>query len=140
MYEAIPLFFMDALRDGEREIRASGTSMLSQLQHDVNYDDVKHDVQTALREANSALGGSDEIHNLSCDLTQQLGSLVLAGQAELNIAVANEDLSLLAESLRINIRKRLNEPLTALARHSHRSAESYTDFFISTPNAEDSDR
>ncbi len=116
MYEAIPLFFMDAIRDGEREIRASGTSMLSQLLQDVNYDDVKHDVQTALREANAALDGSDEIRSLSSDLTRQLGNLVPGGQAELNIAVANEDLSLLAGSLRLNIRKRLNEPLTALDR------------------------
>ena len=116
MYEAIPLFFMDAIRDGEREIRASGTSLLSQLLRDVKYDDVEEDVRKGLQAANAALNRSDEIHNLSSDLTQQLGSLVLGGQAELNIAVANEDLSLLAESLRINIRKRLNEPLTALAR------------------------
>ena len=116
MYDAIPLFFMDAIRDGGREIRASGSSMLSQLLRDVNYDDVKPDVQTALREANAALGRSDGIRSVSSDLTQQLGNLVLGGEAEVNIAVANEDLSLLAGSLRINIRKRLDEPLTALDR------------------------
>ena len=116
MYEAIPLFFMDAIRDGEREIRASGTSMLSQLLRDVNFDDVKDDVETALREANAAFEGSDEISSLSTDLTQQLGNLVPGGQGELRIVVADEDMSQLSSNLRLQIRKRPEELHAALSR------------------------
>ena len=116
MYEAVPLFFMEAIRDGEREIRATGTGMLSQLLQDVEYDDVEDDVLAGLQEANSALSSSDQIRSLSTDLTQQLGNLVPGGQGELRIAVADEDMSQLSSNLRLQIRKRPEELHAALSR------------------------
>lgn len=116
MYEAIPLFFMDAVRDGEREIRATATSTLSQLLRDVDFNDVELEVLTALRAANTALSENHEIRDLSSGLTQQLRSFVTGGQAELNITVANEELSMLSGNLRLNIRKRPKDSLTALDR------------------------
>ena len=111
-----PLFFMEAIRDGEREIRATGTGMLSQLLQDVEYDDVEDDVLAGLQEANSALSSSDQIRSLSTDLTQQLGNLVPGGQGELRIAVADEDMSQLSSNLRLQIRKRPEELHAALSR------------------------
>lgn len=116
MYEAIPLFFLDAVRDGERETRATGTGMLSQLLRDVEYDDVADGVLTKLKEANEALSGSNQIRELSTDLTQQLTGLVPGGQGDLIVVVADEDLSLLSRSFRLRIRKHPDDAHAALSR------------------------
>ena len=116
MHKAIPLFFMDAIRDGEREIRATGTGILSKLLQDVDYNDVADEVLSRLKEANVALNRSKEIRSMNTDLTHQLGNLVPGGQEELSISAANEDMSLLARSLRLTIRKRPDEQRTTLSR------------------------
>ncbi|GAB4528096.1 MAG: hypothetical protein OHK0046_46610 [Anaerolineae bacterium] len=115
MYEAIPLFFLDAVRDGDRETRATGTGMLSQLLRDVKYDDVAGDVLDRLKQANDALNGSAQIRDLSTNLTQQLTGLVPGGQGELIIVVADEDMSLLSRNLRLRIRKRPEEAHASLS-------------------------
>ena len=116
MYEAIPLFFMDAIRDGEREIRATRTGMLSQLLRDVDFDDVANDVLAGLKDANAALSSSAQLRSLTADLTQQLGNLAPGGRGELNITAANEDMSLLADSFQLTIQKGPDEQRTTLSR------------------------
>ena len=117
MYRAIPLFFMDAVRDGEREIRTTGTGILAQLLRDVEYDDVADEVQSKIIEANEALSKSEQIRSLSTDLTQQLNNLVPGGQGEISIVAANEDMSLLSRNFHLTLRKRPDEVHAALSRH-----------------------
>lgn len=116
MYEAIPLFFLDAVRDGGRETRATGTGMLSQLLRDVEYDDVADDVLASLRQANIDLNRNKDIQNLSTNLTQQLTGLVPGGQGDLIITVTDEDMSLLSRNFQLRIRKRPDEAHSSLSR------------------------
>lgn len=110
MLESIPLYFLDAIRDGEREIRAIGNSRLSQLLKDVDLSDVQHNVIENIKLANAALSEGVEIRKLSDGLTEQLTPLVFGRQANLNIVVSDEDVSLLARNFRLRIRKNPNDP------------------------------
>ncbi len=117
MSRAIPLYFLDAVRDAARDTRATGRGLLSRLLDNANYTDVQDDVQEYLRAANNALNKGREISSLARGLTNELTSLVPGGQSDIVIAVADEDVSHLARNFRLNIRRRPEFPQYDISRH-----------------------
>jgi putative ATP-dependent endonuclease of the OLD family len=116
MSRAVPLYFLDAVRDAARDTRATGRGLLSQLLDEVDYTDVQDEVQSHLQEANMALNRGNDISSLAGGLTNELTSLVPGGQSEVTIAVADEDISYLARNFRLNIQKG-SESLKDISRH-----------------------
>jgi len=117
MARAIPLYFLDAVRDAARDTRATGRGLLSRLLNNVDYTDVQVEVQGYLREANTALNKGREISYLAGGLTNELTSLVPGGQSEVVIAVADEDVSHLTRNFRLNIRREPDLPQCDISRH-----------------------
>ena len=117
MARALPLYFLDAVRDAARDTRATGRGLLSQLLNDLDYSDVQQDIQSYLKDANAALNRGQEVSKLASGLTRELTSLVPGGQSEVTVAVADENLAHLTRNFRLNVRKNPNLPQTDLSRH-----------------------
>lgn len=117
MARAIPLYFMDAVRDASRDTRATGRGMLSRLIDDVDYTDVQDEVQAHLRDANSALNQGEDVASLAGGITDQLTSLVPGGQGEVVISVADEEISHLSRNFRLNIRRGTDARQFDILRH-----------------------
>jgi putative ATP-dependent endonuclease of the OLD family len=117
MARAIPLYFLDAVRDAAHDTRATGRGLLSRLLDNVDYTDVQVETQGYLREANAALNKGREISSLAGGLTNELTSLVPGGQSEVAIAVADEDVSHLTRNFRLNIRRGPDLPQSDISRH-----------------------
>jgi len=117
MARAIPLYFLDAVRDAAHDTRATGRGLLSRLLNEVDYTDVQVEVQGYLREANTALNKGQEISALAGGLTDELTSLVPGGQSEVVITVADEDVSHLTRNFRLNIQRGPDFPQSDISRH-----------------------
>lgn len=117
MARAVPLYFLNAIRDAERDTRASGRGLLSQLLGEIDFADVQDDVQTYLKNANSALNKGQQVSKLANGLTQELTSFVPGGQSEITVGVADENVSHLTRNFRLNIRKGPSLPQTDISRH-----------------------
>jgi putative ATP-dependent endonuclease of OLD family len=117
MARAIPLYFLDAVRDAAHDTRATGRGLLSRLLDNVDYTDVQNEVQGHLRAANNALNKGVEISSLAGGLTNELTSLVPGGQSDVVIAVADEDVSHLIRNFRLNIRRGPDFPQYDILRH-----------------------
>lgn len=117
MSGAIPLYFLDAVRDAARDTRATGGGLLAELLSDVDYRDVQNDVKTHLSNANTALNKSQDIIKLSSGLTKQFTPHTPGGQSEISVAIATEDTSRLINGFRLNIRKTPGSPQSEIYRH-----------------------
>jgi len=117
LFRSIPLYFLDAVRDAEREMRATGRGAFSQLLGDIDLEDVKEEVITNIRNANIALGRNKDINDLAKDVTNLLSPHIPSGQSEVSIAVATEDPSQLVKGLRLNLKRQSDYRAYDMSRH-----------------------
>jgi putative ATP-dependent endonuclease of OLD family len=117
LFRSIPLYFLDAVRDAEREMRATGRGAFSQLLGDIDLEDVKEEVIRNIRNANIALGRNKDINDLAKDVTNLLSSHIPSGQSEVSIAVATEDPSQLVKGLRLNLKRQSDYRAYDMSRH-----------------------
>ncbi len=117
MFRSIPLYFLDAVRDAEREMRATGRGAFSQLLGDIDLEDVRGEVITNIRNANIALGQNKDIKDLAKDVTNLLSPHIPGGQSEVSIAVATEDPTQLVKGLRLNLKRQSDYRAYDMSRH-----------------------
>ncbi len=117
LFRSIPLYFLDAVRDAEREMRATGRGAFSQLLGDIDLEDVKEEVIRNIRNANIALGQNKDINDLAKDVTNLLSPHIPSGQSEVSIAVATEDPSQLVKGLRLNLKRQSDYRAYDMSRH-----------------------
>ena len=117
LFRSIPLYFLDAVRDAEREMRATGRGAFSQLLGDIDLEDVKEEVITNIRNANIALGRNKDINDLAKDVTNLLSPHIPSGQSEVSIAVATEDPTQLVKGLRLNLKRQSDYRAYDMSRH-----------------------
>ena len=117
MARSIPLYFLDAVRDAEREMRATGRGSLSQLLSDVDLEDVEEDVITNIQKANKALSRNQDINDLAKGITDLLSPHIPGGQGEVSIAVATEDPIQLVKGIRLNLKRQSDYRAYDMSRH-----------------------
>jgi len=117
LFRSIPLYFLGAVRDAEREMRATGRGAFSQLLGDIDLEDVKEEVITNIRNANIALGRNKDIKDLAKDVTNLLSPHIPSGQSEVSIAVATEDPSQLVKGLCLNLKRQSDYRAYDMSRH-----------------------
>ena len=117
MARAVPLYFLDAVRDATRDTRATGRGLLAQLLNEIDFTDVQDDVKSHLCNANTALSKGQDISKLAQGLTKQLTPYMPGGQSEILVAIAGEDTSRLVQGFRLNIRKTVSSIQSDISRH-----------------------
>jgi len=117
MVRAVPLYFLDAVRDATRDTRATGRGLLAQLLSEVDFTDVQDDVKSHLCNANTALSKGQDISKLAQGLTRQLTPYMPGGQSEILVAIAGKDTSRLVQGFRLNIRKTVGSMQSDISRH-----------------------
>jgi putative ATP-dependent endonuclease of OLD family len=117
MYRAIPLYYLDALRDASRDLRASGRSVLGQLIDDMDFSDVEGEVQSHLHNANLALDKGKGVNALAGGISSQLTQLIPGGQGNVKLTVNDEDTLSIKRSIRLSIQKSPTSGLSDILRH-----------------------
>jgi len=117
MSRAVPLYFLDAVRDATRDTRATGVSLLAQLLSEVDYTDVQDNIKIHITNANTALNQGQDIAKLASGLTKQLTQHVPGGQSKISVAIAPEETSRLVNSFRLNISKTPGSSQSEISRH-----------------------
>ena len=74
MHKVLPLFYLEALRDAERDTRAIGRGVLAQMLEEVDFSDVQNDVQKALGQANQALSSGKQVSSLTEGISRRMNS------------------------------------------------------------------
>lgn len=105
MRRQIPLFFLNAVRDAEREMRTTGRGALAQLLSDVELEDVEEDVLSNIRKANRALSKNRDINNLAENIRDLLSPHIPGGQGEISMTVATEDPAQLVKGLHLTLKR-----------------------------------
>lgn len=117
MARSIPLYFLYATRDAEREVKTSGRGTLSQLLKDVNLDDVEPEIISHIQNANTALKKNQDINDCAKGITDFLLPHIPGGQGEVSLSVANESPNQLIKGLRLNIKRHLDQRTYDITRH-----------------------
>jgi putative ATP-dependent endonuclease of OLD family len=117
MVRYVPLYYLDAVRDARRDIRATGRGALSQLLQDVSLADVEGDIIKNIQEANMALSKNADIENLSKSVTGLLSPQIPGGKGEVSLTVATEDPTQLLKGLRLNLKRESDLRTHEMARH-----------------------
>ncbi|MBA7632612.1 hypothetical protein ES703_40161 [subsurface metagenome] len=117
MARSVPLYFLDAVRDAQREMRATGRGALSQLLKDINLKDVENEVIDNIRNANIALSRNQDINNLARGITAFLSPHIPSGQGEVSMAVATEDSTQLVKGLRLGLKRQSDYRTYDISRH-----------------------
>ncbi len=108
MRRYVPLYYLGAVRDAEREMRATGRGTLAQLLNDITLEDVEEDVIENIRKANESLSRNQDINSLAKSISDLLSPHIPGGQGDITLAVATEDHAQLIKGLRLNL-KRLSD-------------------------------
>ena len=117
MHKALPLFYLEALRDAERDTRATGRGVLAQMLEDVDFSDVQDDVQKALGQANRALSSGQEVASLTDGISKRLTQLTPGGQSLVKLSVSDENPLNIRKNFRLGFQKSPSHNLTDLSRH-----------------------
>lgn len=117
MFRAVPLHYLDAERNADRDLRASGRSVLGQLISGVDFSDVEGDVQAYLHSANDSLNKGKDVNALSSGISSQLTQLVPGGQSRVKLTVNDEDPLAIRRGLRISVEKTPSSGLSDISRH-----------------------
>jgi len=117
MQRSVPLYFIEAARDVERETRTVGQGLLARLIQEMDYSEVRSDVQQSLKEANQKFAQGTHVKDLSDSLSQQFSTSVSGGQGTISLAIANEDAVFLNRGIHIRVSKSAHETPQSVARH-----------------------
>lgn len=105
MRRHIPLYYLSAVRDAEREMRATRRGTLAQLLSSIELEDVEEDIITHIQNANKALGRNQDINDLARNIKGLLSPHIPGGQGDISIAVATEDPTQLVKGLRLCLKR-----------------------------------
>ncbi len=117
MARYVPLYFLDAVRNAQREMRATGKGTLSQLLNAIELGDVEKDIITNIRNANKALSRNEDIHNLAECITDLLSPHIPGSQGDVSMTVAAEDPTQLVKGLRLNLKRQSDYRAYDMSRH-----------------------
>ena len=117
MYKAIPLYFLDVLRDAERDTRATGRSLFAQILEEIDFSDVQEDVQKSLRDANRALSSGKQVSELTDGITTRLTQLTPRGQSLIRLSVSDENPLNIRRNFRLGLQESPAHDLSDLSRH-----------------------
>ncbi|MBU4265658.1 MAG: AAA family ATPase [Candidatus Altiarchaeota archaeon] len=117
MARSIPLYFLDAIRDAQKEMRATGRGALSQLLNDIELGDVEEDIITNIRNANKALSRNEGINDLVKCITTLLSPHIPGSQGDVSMTVATEDPTQLVKGLRLNLKRQSDYRAYDMSRH-----------------------
>ena len=117
MSKSLPLFFLEALRDADRDTRATGRGVLSQMLEEVDFSDVQDDVQKALNQANEALSSGQQISELTDGISRQLTQLTPGGQSLVKLSITDENPANIRRNFRLGFQKSPSDSLSDLTRH-----------------------
>lgn len=117
MARVIPLFYLDAVRDANVELRPTGRGLLATALGQVDLSDVEKDIMKSIREANAALGGNAGIKTLSEGITGLLNPNIPGGKGKVSMAVATEDPSQLMKGVRMNLQREAGGRAYDISRH-----------------------
>ena len=117
MRRYVPLYYLGAVRDAEREMRATGRGTLAQLLSDITLEDVENDVIDNIRKANESLSRNQSINSLAGNIGDLLSPHIPGGQGDITIAVATEDPTQLIKGLRLNLKRRSDMRAYDMYRH-----------------------
>jgi putative ATP-dependent endonuclease of OLD family len=117
MFRAIPFHYLGALRDAERDLRATGRSALAQLLDEVDFSDVEADVRAYLHSANKALGAGAEVDELAKGITSQMTQLIPGGQSQVKLTVSDEDPLAIKRGIRLGLQKSTDGAVVDMSRH-----------------------
>lgn len=117
MQQAIPLYFLDAVRDAIRDTRTTGQSPLAELLDGLDFSDVEDDVQDYLRKANQSFQSSHDVRELEKGLTDQLTHHVKESRSQVRVSIAEEDPAILARGIRLQVRNSTKGPQYDLSRY-----------------------
>jgi len=117
MAKQIPLFFLGAVRDAEREMRATGRGSLSQLLQEIDFDDVQNEILTNIHKANEALSKNSGINTLSQNISTLVTPQIPGNRTEVSIKVASEDAAVLSKGLRLNLKRPADHKEYDVSRH-----------------------
>ncbi len=117
MYRALPLYYLDALRDADNDLRASGRGVLAQLLSAADFSDVEGDIQNHLHEANDALSKGADAKDLSDGVSSQLTQLMPGGQSSVVLTVTEEDPLLIKRGFRLGVKKTPTSGVSDITRH-----------------------
>ena len=117
MFRAIPFHYLSALRDSERDMRATGRSALAQLLDDVDFSDVEEDVRGYLHSANVALGASADVNELAQGITSHMTQLLPGGQSQVKLTVSDEDSLAIKRGIRLGLQKFTDGSVVDISRH-----------------------
>ncbi len=116
MFKTLPLFYLEALRDAERDTRATGRNILAQMLGEVDFSDVQENVQAALRQANAALTNGKDVTILTDGISGQLTQLTPGGQSQIKLSVSDEDPLNIRRNFRLGYQKSPALAMSDLAR------------------------
>lgn len=117
MFRSIPLYFLDAIRDAEIELRATRRGALSQFINEIEIDDVEDEIIENIRRANEALGKNQGILQLTQNITGLLAPYIPGGKGIVSMSVATEDPTQIMKGLRINLKSHPSLKAHDISRH-----------------------
>ena len=117
MAKSIPVYFLDAVRYAEKELRSSSRGTFSELLKDVDLGDVSDDVIRNIREANAALNQNADIGDLANGISHLLSPQMPGGTSTVSIRVANDDPSKLLKDIRLGLKRQSDSKEYDISRH-----------------------
>jgi putative ATP-dependent endonuclease of OLD family len=117
MARSIPLYFLDAVRNAEKEMRARGRGSLSQLLNEVDIEDVEEDIIANIQRANEALKKNQDINDLAKAITELVVPQIPGGQGDVSLTVATEDPNQLIKNLRLSLKRVSDYRAFDMSRH-----------------------
>ncbi|MGC1121294.1 MAG: AAA family ATPase [Candidatus Methanofastidiosia archaeon] len=117
MRRHIPLYYLDAVRDAEREMRATGRGALAQLLSGIELEDVEEDIITHIQNANKALSRNQDINDLARNIKGLLSPHIPGGEGDISITVATEDPTQLIKGLRLCLKRQSDVKAYDMYRH-----------------------
>ncbi len=116
MRRALPLYYLDATRDAQRDTRATGRSLLAEQLASVDIADVSDAVSASLHEANEKLAEGIEVRALSDGLTRELTPPLPGVDTEMILSVTDEEPNQILRNMRLRIRAGASTDVTDLER------------------------
>jgi putative ATP-dependent endonuclease of OLD family len=117
MARLIPLYYIDAIRYAEKELRPTARGAFSDLLKNIDLEDISADVIDNIRNANDALNRNEDINELSTGISSFLSPQMPGGNSTVSIRVANDDPSQLLKDLRLGLKRQSDLREYAITKH-----------------------
>lgn len=117
MKKSLPLYFLDAVRYAEKELRSSSRGTFSDLLKDIDLSDVSEEVIQNIKNANVTLSRNEDIGNLASGISNLLSPQMPGGRSTVSIRVANDDPSKLLKDIRLGLKRQTDSKDYDISRH-----------------------